>query len=199
MAPSKKKQKFTEALIQDIQFHPALWDKTNKDHKDVMVCANAWNDIQANLQASHSGEALRDVNLHTVKGIKSHWKNLQDTYKTKKRKAKGKSGAGRDDVPDPRKWIYFKMLRFLDQANSFGLGASSSSQVHLAADEHYEGGDEEAEDDDTNENSDNDDDDEDDDGSVQPRKHSQFDPLLDGEVSEDEIVRPNGPGIKTTY
>ena len=133
MAPAKKKQIFTEALILDIQTHRALWDKTCKDHKDIALCGNAWKDIQANLEASHSKDVLRDVNLDTLKGIKSHWKNLKDTYRTKKYEAKGKSGVGRKQVEDPKKWPFFEMLRFLDQADAFGPGTSSTSS-HIALD-----------------------------------------------------------------
>ena len=194
MAPSKKKQVFTEALISDIQSHRALWDKTCEDHKDAGVCANAWNDIKANLGSSHSEEALRDVNLHTLKGIKSHWKNLKDTYRTKKKEAKGKSGAGRDQVKNPKEWPYFEMLRFLDHADSYGKVGSSASHVDLAEgeqsiDEEEVAEDEEEEDDkeeDDKEEDDKEEDDNSDEDMILPAKRSRFSQLPSDAVSQEE-------------
>ena len=191
MAPSKKKQIFTETLILDIQSHRALWDKTSKDHKDIGMCANAWNDIKANLEASHSEEVLRSVNLNTVKGIKSHWKNLQDTYRTKKRQSKGKSGAGREQVKDPKKWAYFEMLRFLDQTDAFGV--STSSHVHLPEDDQSTRDEEEEEDEDEAEEEDDDEDDAaDNDNSLPKRLRSE--PIQVTGLSDDQITNPTDAG-----
>ena len=95
MAPKKSKQPFTEALIHEVQAYSSIWDIQSEHHKDVVINANAWTNILANLQASFSEEALAQEQLNSEEDIKSHWRNLRDTYRRKKQEEKEKSGAGR--------------------------------------------------------------------------------------------------------
>ena len=132
MAPSRKKKPLTDTLIQLIESHPAIWNKTSKDYKDVVIRSNAWVDVRDNLKASFEVEELVATKLNSLKGIKAHWKNLQHTYSNKKKKSKGTSGAGLDQVLEAREWEFFDALRFLDQSGKFGNAIkSSTSRVEL--------------------------------------------------------------------
>ena len=132
MAPSKKKKHFTETLIELIKSHPAIWNKTCKDYKDSVIRSNAWANVGANLKATFEEDELKATNLYALNGIKGHWKNLQDTYRNKKKKSKGKSGAGLDEVLEPKEWEFFEALRFLDQSGKFDPAIrSTSSRVNL--------------------------------------------------------------------
>ena len=132
MAPSRKKKPLTDTLIQLIESHPAIWNKTSKDYKDVVIRSNAWVDVRDNLKASFEVEELVATKLNSLKGIKAHWKNLQHTYSNKKKKSKGTSGAGLDQVLEAREWEFFDALRFLDQSGKFGTAIkSSTSRVDL--------------------------------------------------------------------
>ena len=132
MAPNKKKKPFTETLIELIKSHPAIWNKTCKDYKDSVIRNNAWANVGANLKATFEADELKVTNLDTIKGIKGHWKNLQDTYRNKKKKSRGKSGAGLDEVLEPKEWEFFEALRFLDQSGKFDPAIkSTSSRVQL--------------------------------------------------------------------
>lgn len=48
-----------------------------------------------------------------VEECKKRWKQIRDRYVKERRKVKGKSGAGRDDVEQPT-WVLFKYLLFLE-------------------------------------------------------------------------------------
>lgn len=127
MAPSKRKERLTEALILDLQVHPSLWNKRCKDYKDSGMRSNAWFDILSNMKSSFDNNLLSNNNLGTVEGIKSHWKNLRTTYKRKKREAEGKSGAGLDMVLSKKEWPFLNMLRFLDESDRYLDGVQGSS------------------------------------------------------------------------
>ena len=94
MAPPKNKEKIIEALILEVQSHPSLWDKRSKDFKDLMVKSNSWNEIFINLQSSFSSNELLAEKMTTLPEIKLRWKSLRTVFVRKKKKAKGKSGAG---------------------------------------------------------------------------------------------------------
>ena len=120
MAPSKKKEKLTEVLIQDIQAHPAIWNKTSSSYKDAAMRSNAWANIFANLQSVFPEEILIANNLDTIDSIKNHWKNLRDTYTWKKKEIKGKSGTDLDAVVGKKDWPFFEMLMFLNLSETYG-------------------------------------------------------------------------------
>ena len=119
MAPSKQKGRLTEALILEVQAHPSIWNKTIKEYKDVGIKSNAWQNILANMRSSFTSDELVASNLYSIEGVKSHWKNLRDTYTRKKKESEGKSGAGLDLVLSKKEWPFLEMLRFLDQSDLY--------------------------------------------------------------------------------
>ena len=125
MAPKKSKQPFTEALIQEVQAHPSIWDIRSKHHKDVVINGNAWSNILANMRATFSEENLEEHRLNCEDNLKGGWRNLRDTYRRKKQELKAKSGSGNKKKTE---WTFFEMLRFLDQsgADDFENGGASS-------------------------------------------------------------------------
>lgn len=135
MAPSKKKKNLTEVVIQQVQAFPAIWNKTNAHYKDSTIRGNAWSEISLNMKSFFDDEILTETNLHTVCGLKSHWKNLCSTYRLKKKGSKGKSGAGLEDVEEKVEWPFLEMLRFLDDSGKYGDIKSSSSHVNLPPEE----------------------------------------------------------------
>ena len=128
MAPAKKHLRVTETIIQEVQNHPSLWDKRHKNYKDFVVNSNAWEEILANVKSEFSNEDTLEQ-IETIDELKNIWKNVRDTYTRRKKKAKGQSGAGLQDVKQELDWPFFKMLQFLDQSESYG----ESSQVESSA------------------------------------------------------------------
>jgi hypothetical protein len=94
MAPSKTNEPLKEALINDVQLHPSLWDKRSKDYKDNYVKLNSWMEILSNLRAAFSPEQLRASKMTSLKDIKATWKNLRTIFNEKKKKMKERPGAG---------------------------------------------------------------------------------------------------------
>jgi hypothetical protein len=94
MAPSKTNEPLKEALINDVQLHPAIWDKRSKDYKDLSVKTNSWMEILFNLRATFSPDQLLAAKMTSVVEIKATWKNLRTVFNDKKKKQKGRSGAG---------------------------------------------------------------------------------------------------------
>ncbi len=119
MAPAKQKAALTSFLIDEVQGHPAIWNKTVKDYKNVIVKSNAWSSILMNLENSFDADELSRNQLQTIKNLKNHWRNLRDTYGKKKNESKGKSGAGLEDVQSKRDWPFYSSMQFLDQVFSW--------------------------------------------------------------------------------
>jgi hypothetical protein len=94
MAPSKTNEPLKEALINDVQLHPSLWDKRSKDYKDMSVKTNSWMEILFNLRATFSPDQLLACKMTSIIEIKAIWKNLRTVFNDKKKKLKGRSGAG---------------------------------------------------------------------------------------------------------
>jgi hypothetical protein len=94
MAPSKANEPLKEALINEIQTHPSIWDKRSKDYKDISVKINSWMEILFNLRATFSPDQLLAAKMTSVVDIKAIWKNLRTVFNEKKKKQKGRSGAG---------------------------------------------------------------------------------------------------------
>jgi hypothetical protein len=115
MAPAKQKAALTAFVIDEVQGHPAIWNKTVADYKNSMVKSNAWLSILNNLEQSFDADELIRNQLSTLKDVKNHWRNLRDTYGKKKNESKGKSGAGLEDVQSKRDWPFYNSLKFLDQ------------------------------------------------------------------------------------
>ena len=112
MAPAKKHEHFTDAVIVEVQNHPSLWDKRHKDYKDIVVKSNDWHNIFANLSATYQEDTAFSDFIGSVDDIKNIWKNVRDTYTRKKKKAKGQSGAGLQDVKAEWGWVFFEALRY---------------------------------------------------------------------------------------
>ena len=112
MAPAKKHEHFTDAVIVEVQNHPSLWDKRHKDYKDIVVKSNDWHNIFANLSATYQEDTAFSDFIGSVDDIKNIWKNVRDTYTRKKKKAKVQSGAGLQDVKAERGWVFFEALRY---------------------------------------------------------------------------------------
>jgi hypothetical protein len=94
MAPSKANEPLKEALINEVQLHPAIWDKRSKDYKDMSVKINSWMEILFNLRATFSSDQLLAAKMTSVVDIKAIWKNLRTVFNEKKKKQKGRSGVG---------------------------------------------------------------------------------------------------------
>jgi len=133
MAPSKTKQPFTEALIQEVQAHSSIWDIRSNEHKDLVINSNAWRSILANLRDSYLEEDLAKHQLNSEEDLRSHWRNLRDTYRRQKQFLKAKSGSGQKKK---KEWVFFQMLRFLDNSGAEDFEtANASSFVNLREDE----------------------------------------------------------------
>lgn len=59
------------------------------------------------------------------------WKHIRDGYTANRRRSKGKSGAGRDEVPCANTYKYAGHLRFLD--DTLGNDATTSSHPRRAS------------------------------------------------------------------
>ena len=121
------KKDVLEFLIAEAQNHNSIWNKKSKDYKDINVKSNSWLEILENLRSAFGEEVCERFKMNSLQGIKGQWKNLRDTYSKNKKKAKGKSGAGLDDVQNGKEWTFFQHLRFLDQSNDYGKGANGIS------------------------------------------------------------------------
>ena len=122
-----EKKALVEFLISEIQSHESIWNKRSKDYKNVFIKSNSWSEILENFRSTFAEELCSRVKMNTVEGIKAQWKNLRDTYSKTKKKAKGKSGAGLDDVQDKKAWPFFQNLQFLDQSDEYGNGVTGIS------------------------------------------------------------------------
>jgi hypothetical protein len=123
MIPAKKREKLSEALIDEVQAHPSLWDKTCADYKDYVVNVNAWQEILANLKDIFKNDSAISSLIKTVDDVKSLWKNLRDTYTRNKRKEK--SGSGLENGRGKREWHFSRALQFLDKVIFFSYQHSS--------------------------------------------------------------------------
>ena len=78
-------------LLDLIEQHPVLWKLDSSLHKNANFRNRAWKTISAEM----------GVDLNSVK---KKWKNLQDTYRQKKKKKPSGTGAESDK---PQDWDYF--------------------------------------------------------------------------------------------
>ena len=122
-----EKKALVEFLISEIQSHESIWNKRSKDYKNVFIKSNSWSEILENFRSTFAEELCSRFKMNTVEGIKAQWKNLRDSYGKMKKKAKGKSGAGLDDVQDKKDWPFFQNMRFLDQSDEYGNGVKGIS------------------------------------------------------------------------
>ncbi len=122
-----EKKVVIEFLIAEVQAHESLWNKRSKDYKNVFIKSNSWIEIRKNLLSTFNEEMCSRYKMDSIEGIKGQWKNLRDTYSRTKKKVKGKSGAGLDDVEDTKAWPFFQNLQFLDQSEEYGRGVRGIS------------------------------------------------------------------------
>lgn len=122
-----EKKAILEFFISEVQRHTSIWNKKSKDYKNVFVKSNSWNEILANVRSTFADEICVRFKMNSVEGLKGNWKNLRDTYSKTKKKAKGKSGAGLDDVQEKKEWPFFHTLQFLDQSDDYGKGVTGIS------------------------------------------------------------------------
>ena len=122
-----EKKPLLEFLITEVQVHESIWNKKSKDYKNIFIKSNSWSEILENLRSTFTDDVCSRFKMNTVEGIKAQWKNLRDSYGKMKKKAKGKSGAGLDDVQDKKDWPFFQNLQFLDQSDEYGNGVKGIS------------------------------------------------------------------------
>lgn len=79
--------------------------KKSQRFTDPIDQRSAWASVETELKSSFEKNLLIATNLNTLKEIRSHWKNLVDSYRRKKKNL----GVG---VP---RWPFYNMLTFLDQ------------------------------------------------------------------------------------
>ena len=63
---SSEKKELKEALIEEVQAHPCLWDKQCSDFKDNSVKNNAWKEILDNLRSLTEDRNLLETRLLSV-------------------------------------------------------------------------------------------------------------------------------------
>ncbi|KAM7310358.1 uncharacterized protein ISCGN_007266 [Ixodes scapularis] len=88
-----------EALIQEVERYPWLWNASRMDYRDTAKRDNSWKAI---------GIALGSDSNACCQA----WRALRAKYARESKKQSGRSGAGRDDVPATT-WHLFKYLAFL--------------------------------------------------------------------------------------
>ena len=100
MALRVMKSTLQEALIEEIQIHPSIWDLTSSVYKNLFVKGNSWNTVLRNMKSHFSGENLIRHKMSSEEELKKAWRYLRDQYSKAKRtaKANAKSGVGLDDV-----------------------------------------------------------------------------------------------------
>ena len=114
MSLSKAKVAMLQALVDEVQNHPCLWNQLSHDYKDAFMKLNAWELIQKNMQSNFSIQQLIANKMDTVEVIKGQWRNQRDKFTKIKReiKAKTKSGAGLSDIQGVD-WSFYKKVKTL--------------------------------------------------------------------------------------
>ena len=94
------KSTLQEALIDEIQTHPSIWDLTSSLYKNLCVKGNSWNTVLRNMKSNFAADNLIRHKMSSEDELKKAWKYLRDQYSKAKRtaKANAKSGVGLDDV-----------------------------------------------------------------------------------------------------
>jgi hypothetical protein len=117
-----------EAIINEVQAHPALWKKSAKGYSDRVIKSNIWRRILTTLEGQFGQAFLKEQNVSTVDELKKKWRNLRDYFGLKLKKVRGKSGTGAEDVRC--EWPFFEAMTFLIDAQG-GEGKQGITS-HLA-------------------------------------------------------------------
>lgn len=135
---AQKKILAKEALILYIKAKRPLWDLADQDYKNLFLKAKLYEDVFNLMKEEFDSDTLSELSLESPDGVKSMWKNLRSTYNVNKKKGKGKSGAGYDEIPKP--WVWQKQMSFLDETephlnslrtSSLLLGPSSEVKLFI--------------------------------------------------------------------
>jgi hypothetical protein len=66
-----------EAIINEVQSHPALWKKSAKGYSDRVIKSNIWRRILTTLEGQFGQEFLKEPNVSTVDKLKKVAKSLR--------------------------------------------------------------------------------------------------------------------------
>ena len=89
-----RNKNISKALILNVQSHPAIWDQSSKDYKDIILKLDSWNKILANLRSSFSSKELKNNKMANLQEVKDRWKNLRTVFIKKKKRAESQSSSG---------------------------------------------------------------------------------------------------------
>ncbi|XP_065835472.1 transcription factor Adf-1-like isoform X1 [Oscarella lobularis] len=107
-----------ERLIELVESHPCLYDKSNAFYKVSTRKENAWTEISEELSIG-------------IEACQKRWRTLRERFAKESKKRKGQTGDKRDDV---RPWAYYERLLFLRDFVSH-RGTSDSFLLESQAEE----------------------------------------------------------------
>ena len=122
MASKIMKSTLQEALIEEIQIHPSIWDLTSSVYKNLCVKNNSWNTVLRNMKSHFSVDNLIRHKMSSEDELKKAWRYLRDQYSKSKRtaKANAKSGVGLDDVQAGAFFPFFTRVIILIYCMPYG-------------------------------------------------------------------------------
>lgn len=117
-------------LISLVENNPPLYDKSNRLYANSAYTEKIWTSIstQLNCESKYNKYSIHIDNSKVILCkkkciffltevvLKAKWKQVRDTFRTKRNEYKGKaprSGAGADDIYKPT-WKFYSSLQFLD-------------------------------------------------------------------------------------
>ena len=119
-----------EAFILFVKARRPLWCMKDKGYKDLPLKRKLMEDILELLKGEFPIEMLLKLNMDTIKGLKTQWKQLRSTYTTARARKKIKSGAGAKDVHKP--WIWVQLMCFLQDPETLTLEQIHTSSLQVA-------------------------------------------------------------------
>ncbi len=109
------KENIREAIIGLIKDRPALWDTSISAYSNKNIVSNDWEDVVKSLIEMFSKEELKAAKANSVSAIKKLWQSLRCSFRNAKKRGKGKTGDGRDDVIPPKtSFPFYDAMLFLE-------------------------------------------------------------------------------------